>query len=98
MEELRLYEDDVTVGAAEQYLKSNSYGVSQFQYFGLWVFSVRIMEEESLDFRVDQSGSVFLCNVFLLYEKIKHMNKSLTWNLRCFIWSIWNLVVGGCPR
>ncbi|XP_058735988.1 putative zinc finger protein CONSTANS-LIKE 11 [Vicia villosa] len=35
MEELRLYEDDVTVGAAEQYLKSNSYGVSQFQYFGL---------------------------------------------------------------
>ncbi|CAJ2676544.1 unnamed protein product [Trifolium pratense] len=35
MEELRLHEDDVTVGAAQQYLKSNSYGVSQFQYFGL---------------------------------------------------------------
>lgn len=35
MEELRLHEDDVTVGVAEQYLKSSGYGVGQFQYFGL---------------------------------------------------------------
>jgi len=35
MEELRLHEDDVTVGVAEQYLKNSGYGVGQFQYFGL---------------------------------------------------------------
>jgi hypothetical protein len=55
------------VGAAQQYLKSNtnSYGVSQFQYFGLWLIILgrRIFRLAPLD--EAQVLIYFLSNVFV---------------------------------